>query len=339
MDYTPFLQFINYPLVYDLFSAVTANTINSILERLAREKMQDSPEYQTIEVIGKAFEYVKKRYGLNYECGNIDLSVLRDFNRPTADRMKDLLSAVTGLEKEKIGDEVLNYWIASFYRELSNPKYQWGLNFVNMMGMTFVENTTAIMNAKIGSGNYQIPLSSKQIPQCDISFDECEDYQAVFRKAIIAFRGITKTDYNQVILFTKIDSHSSGLIVYADDIPVGKQRYRKVIQSGLIYKSYVEQKDIIQNYKYHNPHYFEAVPQTESEMVIPIENAGKILGVLNTESELRDAYPDDISEKISGLAKALGSALVSKGFTQACLPSELPYVHLDESGFLEITHR
>lgn len=58
---------------------------------------------------------------------------------------------------------------------------------------------------------------------------------------------VTRTDYNQIALGVKTDSHQTGLMVFADDIVLYKQsRYRLVAMDGLmVKKSYVTGNNIL----------------------------------------------------------------------------------------------
>ena len=67
----------------------------------------------------------------------------------------------------------------------------------------------------------------------------CHRFDILLKNAIERLHNVTRTDYNQIALGVKTDSHQTGLMVFADDIVLYKQRYRLVAMDGLMAKSYV----------------------------------------------------------------------------------------------------
>ena len=57
-------------------------------------------------------------------------------------------------------------------------------------------------------------------------FGYCRDTKELFKQAIERISKISKTDYNQIILYVATGTYSYGLIVVADIISHWKQRYR-----------------------------------------------------------------------------------------------------------------
>lgn len=80
--------------------------------------------------------------------------------------------------------------------------------------------------------NYSEPLSCSDYTKNDFGLQSTTSFEQLFKKAFLAFRNITKTDYNQLVLFTKYNKHTSELIVYTEDIPAHKQNYLLVVQEG-----------------------------------------------------------------------------------------------------------
>lgn len=116
-------------------------------------------------------------------------------------------------------------------------------------------------------------------------FIKCTNYTELFAKAIQEIWDVTGTDYNQIVLSSKISSHENGLVVYADNISEKKQRYRLVIMEGIIGRAFATGNIINVKDAEKEKNYFCAVENTKSELVVPIQFQGNVIGVINSESE------------------------------------------------------
>ncbi len=156
-------------------------------------------------------------------------------------------------------------------------------------------------------------------------FKECDSYEKLFEVGIKQIYKITNTDYNQIILFANLDSHSSGLIVVADIISEFKQRYRTVAVDGIIYSAYRSGETINISDVNKNENYFCAVSQTKSELAVPIKIKGNTVGVINIESQkIRDFSEKKIFE-VELLANLFGIALSKIGY-DTINENSIPYM-------------
>ena len=159
-------------------------------------------------------------------------------------------------------------------------------------------------------------------------FSNCNSFIDLFLTAIKEIREATCTDYNQIALASRVSEYGTGLIVFADDIPDNKQRYRYVILEGLMSKAYstgcvINVSDTNQECKY-----FPAVIQTKSEVVIPIKYLGNVIGVINSEAEAKNHFSPAIIQKLQIISNALPIALSQIGYTTDMTLNEIPYVHV-----------
>lgn len=159
-------------------------------------------------------------------------------------------------------------------------------------------------------------------------FKECKDMGTLLMAAIKEVCNLTKTDYNQIALSVSISRHETGLVVYADNIQDGKQRYRLVIMEGVMGRSFSTGEIInIDNTK-NSPQYFNAVNETKSELVMPIEFQGNVVGVINSESEKENYYSTELVKKMFDIANDLSISMQKLGFIPNMRANEIPYIHI-----------
>lgn len=159
-------------------------------------------------------------------------------------------------------------------------------------------------------------------------FFKCQNMSELLSEAIEEICKTTQTDYNQIALWVRISSHETGLVVYADNINNKKQRYRLVVMEGLMAKVASTGNIINIGNAKNEPQYFMAVGETKSELVVPIEFQGKIIGVINSESEKANYYSQEIVNEISYISKDLSIAIKRVGYITNMRADEIPYVHI-----------
>lgn len=160
-------------------------------------------------------------------------------------------------------------------------------------------------------------------------FIKCTNYTELFAKAIQEIWDVTGTDYNQIVLSSKISSHENGLVVYADNISEKKQRYRLVIMEGIIGRAFATGNIINVKDAEKEKNYFCAVENTKSELVVPIQFQGNVIGVINSESEKKDYYSELIKNRICNIANNLSIALNRLGYISTISFNEIPYIHIE----------
>ena len=146
-------------------------------------------------------------------------------------------------------------------------------------------------------------------------FDMCHRFDILLKNAIERLHNVTRTDYNQIALGVKTDSHQTGLMVFADDIVLYKQRYRLVAMDGLMAKSYVTGNNILIDDVKKEKDYYCAVFQTRSELVLPIKYGGKIIGVFNSESEETNYYTKEMVEQLYKILENFSSRIIELGYS------------------------
>ena len=165
-------------------------------------------------------------------------------------------------------------------------------------------------------------------PKLNINrFNMCESYDVLLNRTIEQLHYITKTDYNQIALGVKINSHETGLVVYADDIAEHKQRYRLVAMDGLMAKSYVTGKEFLIGDVDEEKDYYCAVVQTKSELILPIKYGEKIIGVFNSESEEKNYYNREMTIHLSSILENFASRITELGYIGNMAQKDIPYVH------------
>lgn len=159
-------------------------------------------------------------------------------------------------------------------------------------------------------------------------FNQCDCFDVLLHNSIEQLHRITKTDYNQIALGIKTDSHKTGLMVFADDIAGYKQRYRLVVMDGLMAKSYVTGNNILVNNVKQEVEYFCAVFQTKSEVVLPIKYGGKVIGVFNSESEEENYYNQEMVIQLTKVLVDFADKIIELGYVGNMTQNDLPYVHI-----------
>lgn len=159
-------------------------------------------------------------------------------------------------------------------------------------------------------------------------FDMCHRFDILLKNAIERLHNVTRTDYNQIALGVKTDSHQTGLMVFADDIVLYKQRYRLVAMDGLMAKSYVTGNNILIDDVKKEKDYYCAVFQTRSELVLPIKYGGKIIGVFNSESEETNYYTKEMVEQLYKILENFSSRIIELGYVGNMNHGDIPYVHI-----------
>lgn len=163
----------------------------------------------------------------------------------------------------------------------------------------------------------------------DRIFSKCSTLSQLFANAIEEIWRITNTDYNQIALCAKTSNYENGLIVFGDNVCKHKQRYRTVIMEGLMAKSFASGKILNIDNVETEPAYFVAVCETKSELIVPIEIQGNVIGVINSESEEKHYYSELIVRKICRIANYLAVALNRLGYIPYMDIKKIPYVHID----------
>lgn len=152
-----------------------------------------------------------------------------------------------------------------------------------------------------------------------------DDLVCLLEKGIRELESTTRTDYNQIFLIAT-SAYSRQLIAVADVINPHKQRYRIATFSGLLGSSCSTGKTINAENVRERPGYFQAVIETESELVVPIVLGGAVFGVLNSESEEIAHYDDEIRQRVEQLASALGELLPVFGWSPSLSIEDTPWV-------------
>lgn len=155
-------------------------------------------------------------------------------------------------------------------------------------------------------------------------YEKCKSYEQLFSNAISDISEITGTDYNQIILFNGIGSHSTGLIVVADKIASGKQKYRLVINDGIISNAFQKGKECVVPMVARNLEYKNAVPETKSEAVVIIKYNENKMGVINSESDEENHYSKRMVQALMCIADEIGLRLSEMGFCGN--EEDLPYI-------------
>lgn len=159
-------------------------------------------------------------------------------------------------------------------------------------------------------------------------FNSCCEFTELFANAIQRLHDITGTDYNQIALGTKIDSHQAGLMVFADDIAEHKQRYRLVAMDGLMAKSYVTGNRILIDDVKNEKEYYCAVYETCSELVLPIRYGGKVIGIFNSEGEEINYYTKGMISRLERLLENFSRKAIELGYVGNMNQECLPYIHI-----------
>jgi GAF domain-containing protein len=156
------------------------------------------------------------------------------------------------------------------------------------------------------------------------------EVSSVLDEALTQMKKITKTDYNQIMLFHPHGDVADELFVVAQYSPCHKQAYRYASRDGLIghaLKVEVKLGSInVPNTKQAAP-YLRAVAETQAELIVPLVCNGKILGILNSEAEKPRYYNDNnIQTELGSLASALGGILLDVGWKSTIPEAKVPWI-------------
>lgn len=157
-------------------------------------------------------------------------------------------------------------------------------------------------------------------------YEHCKSYEDLLTSAISDIADITKTDYNQIVLCVNTGSHGLSLLVCADKIAKGKQKYRVVANGGLIARSFHTGKYIRMAKIGENSHYFVAVEETKSELVVPIQMDDNKVGVINSEATEKYYYTNKMLKELQEVSKSICLRLVEMNFSGDS--QEIPYISL-----------
>lgn len=195
-------------------------------------------------------------------------------------------------------------------RYLSDKK---GLDFDKMYQNNFLD----IINCVFPNEQYDL-------------FESCNDFSSLLTSAINCICRVTKTDYNQILLSgLPNEMHKIGVIVFADNIDGReKQDYRFARLDGVIAKCYSSGNiDNIGNVFKCN-YYLNAVPETRSELVVPIKYGGLTIGVINSESENYNHYSTKTINKLKTISNAFAVKLVALGYNITIPMDDIPHIKI-----------
>jgi hypothetical protein len=144
--------------------------------------------------------------------------------------------------------------------------------------------------------------------------------------AIDQMEKATQTDYNQILL-RHYDGYDSHLLSVADSISPQKQGYRVALYQGLLGNAISTGRTVnagdVSRFK---EEYIPAVPETRSELVVPIKHNGAVSGVLNSESDKVNHFNEDIQSEVEQLADAVGQLLPTFGWNSREDMSKIPWI-------------
>ncbi len=172
-----------------------------------------------------------------------------------------------------------------------------------------------------------LEITEEMFPNFIVEYTKYSDIKGVLEDYIYNISQITKTDYNQIVLKGKTSLHSSGYIVVASKIAYPKQNYRIVINGGYISTSIDQNKVIVASDTTNDENYFQAVYETKSEIVIPIRLDGCVLGAINSESESKNYFTDEIINQLLDVADKLGTLLSHVGYKTEMSEKQLPFIY------------
>lgn len=155
--------------------------------------------------------------------------------------------------------------------------------------------------------------------------EKAADLQSLLEAALQVTISATGTDYNQIFLVST-QSHSKQLVCVARRVASGKQDYRIAAFSGLLGKSVESGRVVSVPDTRERINYMQAVLETRSELVVPIKIEGRIVGLINSESETVGHYGNDHEKVLLRLAKAIGANLHRVGWHENMSPDALPWI-------------
>lgn len=163
-------------------------------------------------------------------------------------------------------------------------------------------------------------------PTASNIYNNCLDYHSLLLKGIQTITKVTRTDYNQIILHVKKETHGYGLVVFADYIAPHKQRYRIVAIDGLIGKTFDSGQVANIGDTIKNKDYFPAVLSTKSELLVPIRIDDNTIGIINSESDEKNHYTQAMIQKLEYLSRFLAIQLRKIGYNTRVDYKDIPYV-------------
>lgn len=154
------------------------------------------------------------------------------------------------------------------------------------------------------------------------------DLRGLLSAAIEKIAEITGTDYNQIMLLAKTESHQLGLVVFADKIAGRKQKYRITVVDGIVSHAYATNQTVYLDDVSKDPQYFSAVLETQSELAVPIIIGRRTVGIINSESEAVSHYTNELIYKMEFLAGKIASQLEKCGYYVDMDYRDVPYISL-----------
>lgn len=262
-----------------------------------------------------------KKYYTNSEC-NVDAKIFNIADRTEylmfwQTRYNNCKQVIAELDDDAAIEERIELHRISKIKNFDLPKF---LGYLK-------DHNAARLSSLIKTDFEEIVV--RICPESKSLIGSYDTYAGLLRAAILAVSDLTRTDYNQIILSTKTESHSFGLVVFADRIGRFKQKYRLVVTNGVISQSFTTNSIVCIGNVAANNDYFEAVGETRSELAIPIRTGNEVFGVINSESEEFDYYTEEMVGKIDFLAGKIAAQLQTLGFQVGIDANDLPYVSLN----------
>lgn len=158
------------------------------------------------------------------------------------------------------------------------------------------------------------------------SGDDCRDLGSLFEQYIDILAAATGSGYDQIFLCASPTLFSTGMVVFADKIAPGKPAYRIAAQDGLIAECYTSGKRINCPNTKECSRYLAVVPETASELVVPIVEDCHVIGVFNSESEFRDHYSDELAMRVEFICSCFSRSLTALGYRPKMHFESLPYI-------------
>jgi hypothetical protein len=148
----------------------------------------------------------------------------------------------------------------------------------------------------------------------------------ILETALTELERATGTGYNQIFLLSATES-GPRLTAVADSIAPGKERYRVGSHEGLLGAA-LDGELVNEHQVEHARRYLRTVPETRSELVVPIRTpAGTVLGVINSESEREAGFDSEKEHAVTWLAAELGQQLSSlERWLAEQTPITLPWI-------------
>jgi hypothetical protein len=265
------------------------------------------------------------------------------FSQPQAESIAEEIGCAIGMTRE-ITDDAAIVFAGSFYRAIGfgcSVQEAFEQGKTALLGEDIPEEKTPALMCRNGMKADAIILikpSAGPTLQPEIGatglkdeyfgkFKKCNLLGELLRMAIREIEDVTRTDYNQIFL-SITDRHSNYLISVADIVPSHKQRYKKALYQGLLGIAMSSGKTLNIPNVQQERRYYRAVPETKSELAVPIRGEHSIIGVINSESEEIAGFGGDICEKIEAIASALGELLPVYGWDATSPPPRLPLIEL-----------